>query len=560
LCLLLAAVAEAVPPRKSAAVQVFPGGEQDVEVANQVRKIALDTLENYRNFITKRYLADKDLNAHEEIAELVGGGNKKVSAGMRSSVFDEGVEQLNSAYLKAKAFMGELDPKQIADLFLGLSMAKAVMEDRSLAVEYMMVYRNLSPGSKRNSVGYSKLFLDVFDSTEKQLGSARKFKVTIEVDPPGALVGIDGREWGRAPFTAEVTAGGHLVQIESEGYYRGGWIKDPSLHGNTWKVSLLPIESRRRYLETTEKLLDHFAPEARQPKEPKSKRKKRRKKKKAAPPPPPPDPVKLLESLVSTLKVDYLLFLAVTADGNRIRLRGAFVSQFGVYAISEQIPRNMKIIESVRRILLAASDLDSQKDQLVKLRAAEQQQRLDSWARGMVEQMASGEQTLLERARLWNLVDQPKKAELFAKTSAEVLVMLKRARGAMEKTASNPEEARKELDLCEEEWKQLGSKVRSLLAWDVHAAMRARKTRKLKKLADSAREKLEGLLKLREKKNETLDKKEARALDKELKQMGRTLDKLEVGMRKDALSIDVRTTLYGVLIREAELKRRLSLK
>ena len=53
--------------RKTAAVQVFPASANDVEVANQVRKIAVDTLENYRNLLTKRYLTDKNVKLAEEL-------------------------------------------------------------------------------------------------------------------------------------------------------------------------------------------------------------------------------------------------------------------------------------------------------------------------------------------------------------------------------------------------------------------------------------------------------------------------------------------------------------
>jgi len=57
----------AAQTRKTAAVQVFPAAQNDVEVANQVRKIAVDTFENYRNLLTKRYLTDKNVKLSEEL-------------------------------------------------------------------------------------------------------------------------------------------------------------------------------------------------------------------------------------------------------------------------------------------------------------------------------------------------------------------------------------------------------------------------------------------------------------------------------------------------------------
>ena len=548
--------------RKTAALQVLPAVEPDTEVAVQVRKIAVDTLENYRNLATKRYLADKDEKALGELDELITAGQKKVSTGLRSTVFDEGVDELNRAYLKAKGLLGEMEPAGVANLYLGLAMGKAVLSDLDLATEYMMLFRNLLPDRKRSSVGYAKLFLEVFDRTQKELDKTRSFKVKIHTDPPGALVGVDGREWGRSPLEVSVTPGGHLVQVEQEGFYRGGWLKDPALHGKKWEVSLTPIESRSRFLEKQKRLLHHFAPDAFKAEEPPAGKKRRKKKKdKAVAAPRPIEDVEAeLDSLRVLLKSDYLLFLAVTSSGASIRLRGAFLSRFGMFEIDQTTQRNSRIIESVRKIVLAATDLDKQKDTLVQLNKERQAAKLAAWANDLVGQMEDDRQELIRRSGMWKIVGQAKKAELFATTSADVLVLLEQTRQARADAVANPEEALARLDKHSEAWKQLGSKVRSLLAWDLEAAIRGRRVKRMKDLLESAGQKHLEVGELWDKKRELFDPKQAKDLDNELKQMGLTLAKLESGFRKAPLSVETKTSIYAMLLRQAELSRRLALK
>ncbi|MBM4354507.1 MAG: PEGA domain-containing protein, partial [Deltaproteobacteria bacterium] len=323
--------------RKTVAIQVLPATEQDNELAVQVTKISLDTLENQRNMVTRRYLADKDVRAAEDLAKSITEATRKVSTAARSTVFDQGNEEIQGAYLLSKELLGELDVKLVADLYLGLAMAKAVLGESGLAGQYMAIFRNLVPDRSRQSVGYAKLFLDLFDSVEKQRAVGKK-RVMVTTEPPGVLVGIDGGTWGKSPLQVDLAPGGHLVQVEEEGYYRSGFLKDPKLDGDKWRITLRPIESRNRFLETRSRLLAHYFPP---PPPPPGKKKG----------PPPPEPLSadtaemLLRSVTELLSADCLLFLGVTSEGDSMRLRGAFVSTFGVFAVDSLVPRDLKVIE-----------------------------------------------------------------------------------------------------------------------------------------------------------------------------------------------------------------------
>lgn len=530
--------------RRSVAVQVVPAGPEDVEIANQVLKISVDTMENYRNMATRRYLEDKDVNAQEELKKVVTEATRKVSTGMRSKTFDEGAEALDRAYVRVKELLGELEVELVASIYLGLSMVKAVLGDKGLAVEYMLVFRNLQPDRSRQSVAFSPLFTEVFDKAQARLEKTHKRRVTITVEPREALVGVDGRVWGKAPLELELTTGGHLVQVEAEGYYRAGWVKDPALDGDRWKLSLKEIESRGRYLQTVERLAAHYGP-------PRAKKEGKIQ--------PLADADSALASLRALLKSDHLLFLCVWAEDSKIRLRGAFESSFGAYPIDTAVERDAKVIDSIRAILLEASDVDKHKERLALEEASKRRERLIAWGGELVAQLRADESTLMMRAKQWALVGEPKKAELFAATAAEVSVLAARGELAKRKIDTAPEEAVKEFAALSEDWKQLGEKVRSLLAWDIAGALRRRDLKEIHGLATLARSRLDELSRLLKQKKGALKQKERARVEKRVKQLTIWFEQVENLMRKDPLGFQARRLLFRILIRLAELDRRLKL-
>ncbi len=538
------------PSRKTVAVQVMPAVEQDGELAVQVTKIALDTLENQRNMVTRRYLADKDTRAAEELAKSIVEANRKISTGARSTVFDQGNEEIQGAYLRSKELLGELDAKLVADLYLGLAMAKAVLGEAGLAQEYMAIFRNLLPDRARQSVGYAKLFLDLFDTVEKTRAAGKK-RVTVTTEPAGVLVGIDGGTWGKSPLQLDLLPGGHLVQVEEEGYYRAGYIKDPKLDGDKWKITLRPIESRTRFLDTRNRLLSSYFPP---PAPPPGKKK--------TPPPPAPlsadESERLLSALSELLSADCLLFLGVTSEGGgSMRLRGAFVSTFGVFPVDTLVARDLKVIESVRAVVMEASDLERQKTQLAQLAGEKKLSRLSAWADELQGAMASGEGNLMDRARGWKTVGQPQKAELFAATAADVSVLKGRVLTARGRIAAEPDAARDALDLCATEWKVLEPKVRSLLAWDLEGAFRARQAKDIREMYDSARSRLDSVRKMRTELRTSVDKNELKDMDKQLGTVEKSLNDADGLLRKDPLSAEAKRQIYRAVLLETELRRRL---
>lgn len=547
------------PKRKTAAVQVYAATATDAEVANQVRKIAVDTLENYRNLLTRRYLTDKDVKLAETLGELVTGAVRKVSTGMRSKVFDEGVEELDRAYLLAKGALGELAPDLVGQLYFGLAMGKAVMGNAGLATDYMTLFANLVGESGRQKVGYNKTFLAIWDGAWARMTKAHKYKVTITVDPPGALVGVDGRTWGKAPLEVELTPGNHLVQVEVEGYERGGWVKDPGLHGKNWKLKVSPYASRQRYLDTVARLGAYFAPVAPQPEKDRSKKKRGAKVVAPLEPLSEGDVEGALAAVAELLSVDYLLYLTVATEGSTIRLTGAFYSIFGLTRLNETLPRDARIIESAREILLTASDLEVLKKSLAEQKVEERQRRLVRWADELLLGISDGRTSLLARADQWELVKQPRKAEMFRATAKEVSVLEEKARGGRSSAAADPEGATGTLDEVARAWKDLEAKVRSLLAWDIERALRDKQVAELADMMQAVVDALVELKGLLEKKSGVLDKRARGTFAKDLKEMEKWRAQANKLLAKDPLSTEARGLLYRILLKEAELRRLLSL-
>lgn len=551
------AAADVKLTRKSAAVEIMAASPGDEEAAARVRKLVLSTLADYRNMLTRRYLADKDLKAREALAELVDGGGKKVQTGLRSTVFNRGVEELNGAYLESKRLIGELDAALVASLYRGLAMAQVVLGDKELALEYMLLFLNLAPATTRQSVAYSDGILAVYDKAAARQKEGGRHKVAVRTKPAGAAVVVDGKTRGVSPVEVELSAGGHLVQVEADGYYRGGWLKDPVLHGKVWEVGLKSIESRSRYLSTLERLRVGYGGEPKQVKKKKKRRKKRGKEKAA---PPVLDKERLLYSLHDLLAADHLFFGVVSSGETTITVRGAFVSSWGIVPVEENLPRDMAVIESVRKLVLDVSDVGKHKkafaDQAARRAHAGQTARY----RKITGEMESGRRELLVRASKWDVLGETKNVELFATTAADISVALEALRNGYEESRLETDKLARELDRHSQEWNTLQSKVRSLLAWDVEGALKSRRISEVKKLNSRAREKLGIVKELAKEKNAALEKKERRQLKKQLKKMDKWLRKVAKLMKKDPLQSEVRLILFRVLILEAELKRTLSLK
>jgi len=553
LVLLLPAVCLAQPKlvRKTISIEVVAATDGDSDAAGQIRKMAVETCENYRNLLARRYLADKDLKAQDELQQVVTDANRKVQTGMRSQVFDEGFNELNSAYVRAKGLLGELDPAVVASIYRGLFMGQVTMGDRQLSLEYMLVLRNLQPDLTRQALSYTEAFSKVFDESEEARKAATARKVTITASPAGALIGVDGKTWGKSPLTVDLSAGGHLVQVEMDGYYRGGWIRDFELHSTSWALELKPIESRERYLATLEKLRQLYGPAPAAPS------KAPRKSKIVEPP---PDPEALLASLHTLLGSDYTLFAVVSGSGASITVNGGFVTSLGVVPVSFTAARDVKIIDSVRKMILDGTDVEKQKTEHAAAAKAQAEKELSGGLAALAGEMETGRAELMVRSRKWAALGEAAKAELFATTAADVSVMRVKLEDVEGSAATDRVKAGGELSRLKQEWEPLHTKVTSLLSWDVEGAIKARQVAQARALSDRARARMDVVRKLAQDKKAALDARESKEHAKVFKDADRWLADAAKKMKKDPLSSEARVVFYRSLILAAELERKLSQK
>jgi hypothetical protein len=547
-----------VPVRKSIAVLVLPTAEADKEVALQVRKIAVDTLENYRNLITRRFLSERDQKKQEELQDRISRARQKVSTGLRSKVFDTGRDELNQAYLETKGLLGELEPKLVADLYLGMAMAEATMISKKLAQDYMTTYANLKSDSGRQSVAYNKKFTAVWDAVEARRNETRKYKVIIKAEPPDALIGLDGRTWGKSPLEVELTPGNHLIQVEAEGFHRQGWLKDPELHGLTWTIKLKPFAARTRYLRIVERLRLYYSP---LPEQPTGKNRKKRRKKSSEQElqRPADDQVEsLLASLQKLLNVDYLLFVIVRSEGSTINLDGSFISAFGIRSLKTSAKRDATIIESVRETLLAITNVESQKEELARKQEVQARSRLDNWASNLHQNVTYAELRLVQRGELWSQAGKARKAQVFSVTAKELRELLDDVRQARLVVSKQPEEARKQLDAVSKKWRIAEGKFNSVMAWDIDRVIQGGQVKAAGELATYTHNQLKTLKEVVDQKLPAVDKKLQKDILKLMKNMNRWREAADKKMAKNPLDDEARKLLYRILIKQAHLRRELS--
>ena len=327
------------------------------------------------------------------------------------------------------------------------------------------------------------------------------------------------------------------------------------MQGRNWSLKLAPYPSRQRYLDTVARLGAHFSPPLLAPV-------KKKRGRKESPPLAPiaADAVEAtLVALAELLDVDYLLFVTVSSEGSSVHLKGTFYSVFGMHAVDEKVPRDAKIIDSVRRLLLAASDLEVLKKSLAEQQVEEQHRRLVRWADDLLEGVSGGRDQLMRRVVQWELVGDKKKAELFAATAGEVAALEAEARQARADAAADPQGTRNNLDRVAKGWKELEPKVRSLLAWDVERAIQAMRGKQLAEMREAAAERLLTLKERLAEKQDRLEKTALRVFSREMKEMEKWQKAVDKLLSGDPLSTEARGLLYRILLKEAEIRRLLKL-
>lgn len=547
------ALAGAKLARKSVAVEILPASPADREAVGQIKRIVVKTLEEYRNMLTRRFLTDKDQKAAEQLKLLVEEGNKQVQVGKQNSTFDTGERNLNKAYLKAKGLLGELDADLVASLYRGMALAQVVLKNPSLAGQYMAVLLNLKPGTTRRSLQYTEEFAKTYDRVMERLKAGGKTAVEVACDVPEAVLRVDGKVLKGNPATVSVTVGGHLVQAEADGFYRAGWIKDPTLAGDRWEIALRPIESRERYVTITRQLIEAYGG---QTEEKPSKRSRWKKKKVEAQ----VDPEPLLHSLHRLFRSDHLFFSVVKVRGDKVIFEGAYVSSWGIVPFKEVVSRDATIIGAVRKSVLAVSDVGKHRLAHLDRKSQREQAQVEAIRSQLENDMSHARNELTRRSHQWKTLGEDRKATLFAHTAREVAGLQSGLSEALAGAEGDYQQQHKALRPVRQEWQTLESKVRSLLAWDVAGALKAAQLKKAARLRNSADEKLAALKTLLKDKQGSLEKKEARAWSKRMRDIANWLKKADRLARKNPMEPKARQLILKALLHEAEMTRQLSLR
>jgi hypothetical protein len=274
----------------------------------------------------------------------------------------------------------------------------------------------------------------------------------------------------------------------------------------------------------------------------------------------PPDQAKVLETVRTILGADSILYICVGSAGNSMRLTGEFRSAWGSLSVNDEVPRDLNVVESVKGVVLKYTDVVKQKEEAKAAALQKEKDDYAAWVAGVTAALDLAERELMVRGRKWEIAGEAKKAELFGRTAGEVAALRQCAAAAEETRLADAEAGKKAFSGCTREWELLEPKVRSLLAWDVDAAVRAKEVREIEALSARAATGLAEVRKLFNEKKPLLAKPEAKRFGDEVKGLEKAMKEADKLGRKDPLSRERRRLLYKVLITEAELTRLLSLR
>ena len=349
-------------------LQLVPSRSEDAAITRQVTRLFVQVLEQERKFRAHGFLKAKKTEEQARLARLLDSGIRKLSPAIFGKVYLEGKKEIEEAFLMGRRLLAELNPAAIGDLYRGMRMLQAMEGNLSLATGYWMTFLNLRPEESRTSRMYHKRYLELFDKAQGRYEEDGKYQVTLTVEPADAQVTLDGERINVKDSPFELWGGGHLIQVEKEGYYRGGWIKDPSLHGTRWELTLTPIESRPRQVEYVKRLKQRYSQSA----------------------PTPNDEVRRwLYDLRAIFQSDALLFLVVSATKDRVLLRGAFVSSFDAFSLERTLPRDATILDGVRNVILEVTDIEGQKDTAARREKKREHEELSKWGASLAQELAS---------------------------------------------------------------------------------------------------------------------------------------------------------------------------
>ncbi len=381
---------------------------------------------------------------------MVDQAGRKLMPAVQGGAFLEGRKLVQDAYVLGKQLLGEADSCVLGRLYRAMAMVQAMEGDPELALDYWMTFRNLCPDARRTSESYPARYLAVHDRSEQRYQELGKQWITIRVVPDDALVRLDGRELPPGKREMECWPGGHLLQVEREGYHREGWIRRSDLSGTTWELTLRPLDGKARRDEYLSRLTRRFESGAGEIGG---------------------DVVRWMTDLRGLLRSDAMLFLLVSREENDLWLRGLFVSAQGYSAVDERVGFDASVLEELDRVVRKASDREAQaKERELRTRTG-QERELRRWAEELSAELGERLPSLRSRREEWLRVGDSTKVALFEQTISAMEELVVQVEDALEDGGEDRERRRRNLRELTREVRAQEERFRSVMSWNVGRAL-----------------------------------------------------------------------------------------
>jgi hypothetical protein len=420
------------------------------EMAVKIRHRVATVLEGAGSQQTLAYEEPRrevDLAHLERMVEQAG---RKLMPAVQGGAFLEGRKLVQDAYVLGKQLLGEAHSCVLGRLYRSMAMVQAMEGDPELALDYWMTFRNLCPDARRTSENYPARYLAVHDRAEQRYQELGKQWITIRAVPDDAVVRLDGRVLPPGKREMECWPGGHLLQVEREGYHREGWIRRSDLSGTTWELTLRPLDGKARRDEYLSRLTRRFESGAGEIEG---------------------DVVRWMTDLRALLQSDAMLFLLVSREGENLWLRGLFVSAQGYSAVDERVSFDASVLEELDRVVRKASDLEAQAKEREHRTRTGQEQELRRWAEELSTEIGDRLPRLRSRQEEWRRVGDNNKVALFEQTVAAMEALAVRVKNALGDGGQDLERRGSTLRELTREVRAQEERFRSVMSWDVGRAL-----------------------------------------------------------------------------------------
>ena len=337
LMLLIASEPATAAERKdpTAAVVVEAPGDGDAALARQIETLLTTTLDG--RGIRRVHFGQEDVTTQQtEIRKQIDDSFARITAGMRSKPFDEGNEILNRAFFQAKQILGRIDPMLLARLYKAFATAQVTLGKKDLGEDYIAASLHLDKDQSPRSFHYFSDMRWVVEAANKRV-TGKRHKVTLSAEPSSAHILVDGKDLGRSPVEISLASGPHLVQIQANGYFPQGWLKETEAE-TRWTFQLRPLPGWKRYTSlrqegTTLLRLDKAGRKAVST---------------GGEAPAPSCPTENLNSLGRMVDARHVLLASVESVGDRIAVRGCLAEGETITPFALLLVRDATLLAKIR--------------------------------------------------------------------------------------------------------------------------------------------------------------------------------------------------------------------